>query len=56
MNEEQGYYKFVNGQWACASNGIILPNTTEAKLDPTIMEANGWVWYDDMPDFIPEEQ
>jgi len=48
MNEE-GYYKFVNGEWAKAPNGIILPGTTEATLDPKVMEENGWVWYSVSP-------
>jgi len=51
----EGYYKFVNGEWICAINGIILPYTTEPTLDPIIMEENGWMWYEDMPDFIPAD-
>lgn len=48
MNEA-GYYKFVNGEWTYAPNGIILPNTTEPTLDPVIMEENGWHWYETKP-------
>lgn len=46
----KGYYKFVNGEWVCAPNGIILPYTTEPTLDPKIMEENGWVWLDKKPE------
>lgn len=45
----EGYYKFVNGEWVCAINGIILPNTTEPTLDPDILKENGWVWYESDP-------
>jgi len=49
MNEDAGYYKFVNGEWAKAPNGIILPNTTEPTLDPVIMQENGWVYCEAKP-------
>ncbi len=48
----KGYYKFVNGEWICAINGIILPNTTEPTLDSIIMEANGWIWMEEKPNEI----
>lgn len=48
----KGYYKFVNEEWICAINGIILPNTTEPTLDPIIMEANGWIWMEEKPNEI----
>lgn len=50
----EGYYKFLNGEWVCAINGIILPYTTEPTLDLQIMEENGWEWYDESPTEIPE--
>lgn len=46
----EGYYKFVNGEWAYAPNGIILPYTTEPTLDPIILNDNGWFWYETNPD------
>ena len=53
MNEA-GYYKFVNGEWVRAANGIILPHTTEATTDPKILEENGWEWFDEIPTNVPE--
>jgi hypothetical protein len=46
----EGYYKFVNGEWAHAPNGIILPYTNELTMDNEVMGANGWKWYDDEPE------
>lgn len=46
----EGYYKHVNGEWICAPNGIILPNTTEPTLDPVTMEAEGWAWMNEAPE------
>ena len=45
----EGYYKFVNGEWAGCPNGIILPNTTEPTLEPAILEAEGWIFMVEKP-------
>lgn len=51
----EGYYKYVNCEWTMAPNGIILPYTTEATMDPVVLNENGWYWYDEQPTHIPDE-
>lgn len=48
MNEA-GYYKIVNGEWAFAPNGIILPNTTVPTIDPKILQEHGWQFFEFSP-------
>lgn len=52
---EEGYYKLIDGIWVCAVNGIILPNTTEPTLEPSILEENGWIYFNVAPDNPQEE-
>ena len=54
--EQQGYYKFLNGEWVMAVNGIILPNTTEPTKDPEVLEKEGWIWLDSTPTEILDQQ
>ena len=51
----EGYYKIVNGEWAYAPNGIVLPYTTEPTIDKEVMEANGWEWFNEAPQTEQEQ-
>jgi hypothetical protein len=51
----EGYYKIVNGEWAYAPNGIVLPHTSEPTIDKEVMEANGWEWFNEAPQTEQEQ-
>lgn len=56
IQDTSGFYKFENEEWKFGPNKVINLNyTLEKELKDTYTyPIDGWAWYDNIPEFIPE--